>query len=150
MKRAAPNGTAQVFTVLAKILLDLAFFIFNVLALDRVIFANSHLFGHGAGILLGHIEVPGARRRVQTDLDRRRLRHSRLSCIGEAWLPREILGARLLLAYRAESTAKQQDLEEFARMAYKPDSVPGLPPWMTIPLPPPLPTGSSCQPGPLG
>jgi len=24
------------------------------------------------------------------------------------------------------------------------------PPWMTIPLAPPLPTGSSCQPGPLG
>ncbi len=36
------------------------------------------------------------------------------------------------------------------RTACKPDSVPGLPPSMTIPLAPPLPTGSSCQPGFLG
>ncbi|EKX55622.1 hypothetical protein D516_4104 [Rhodobacter sp. AKP1] len=36
------------------------------------------------------------------------------------------------------------------RAACKPDSVPGLPPSMTIPLAPPLPTGSSCQPGFLG
>ena len=35
-------------------------------------------------------------------------------------------------------------------MACKPDFVQGLPPWMTIPLAPPLPTGSSCQPGPAG
>ncbi len=35
-------------------------------------------------------------------------------------------------------------------MACKPDSVPGSPPSMTIPLAPPLPTGSSCQPGPAG
>lgn len=37
-----------------------------------------------------------------------------------------------------------------ARMACKPDFVPGLPPSMTIPLAPPLLTGSSCQPGPSG
>ena len=35
-------------------------------------------------------------------------------------------------------------------MACKPDFVPGLPPSMTIPLAPPLLTGSSCQPGPSG
>ena len=35
-------------------------------------------------------------------------------------------------------------------MACKPGSVQGLPLWMTIPLAPPLPVGSSCQPGPLG
>ena len=35
-------------------------------------------------------------------------------------------------------------------MACKPDFVPGSPPSMTIPLAPPLPTGSSCQPGPAG
>jgi len=39
---------------------------------------------------------------------------------------------------------------EFARMACKPDSVLPLRGGMTIPLGPPLPTGSSCQPGPLG
>ena len=39
---------------------------------------------------------------------------------------------------------------EFARMAYKPDSVQELPPWMIIPLPHLLPGRSSCQPGPLG
>ena len=39
---------------------------------------------------------------------------------------------------------------KYARMACKPDFVQGLPPWMTIPLAPPLPTGSSCQPGPAG
>ena len=38
----------------------------------------------------------------------------------------------------------------FARRACKPDSVQGLPLWMIIPLPPLSPTGSSCQPGPLG
>lgn len=38
----------------------------------------------------------------------------------------------------------------FARKACKPDSVQGLPLWMIIPLPPLSPTGSSCQPGPLG
>jgi hypothetical protein len=37
-----------------------------------------------------------------------------------------------------------------ARMACKPDSVPGLPPLTAIHLGPPLPTGSSCQPGFLG
>ena len=35
-------------------------------------------------------------------------------------------------------------------MAYKPDSVQVLPPWMTIPLGCLLPDTSSCQPGPLG
>jgi hypothetical protein len=38
--------------------------------------------------------------------------------------------------------------QRFARMACKPDSVPGFPPWMTIPLPHRLPGRSSCQPGP--
>lgn len=37
-----------------------------------------------------------------------------------------------------------------AQKACKPDSVREFPPWMTIPLAPPLPAGSSCQPGPLG
>jgi hypothetical protein len=56
-------------------LFDLAFFVFYMLALYGVVFAHNHFFCHGAGILLGHIEMPSARRRVQTDLDRRRLRH---------------------------------------------------------------------------
>ena len=77
-----------------------------MLALDGVVLLDRHLFGHGAGVLLGHIEVPGASRRVQTDLDRRRFGHGRLSCIRAAPQPREILEARLLLTGRAESTDK--------------------------------------------
>ena len=50
----------------------------------------------------------------------------------------------------AQSRQAHMGIAEDARKACKPDSVPGLPPWMTIPLAPPLPAGSSCQPGPLG
>jgi hypothetical protein len=105
-----------------KTLLDLAFLVFDMLTLDRVIFAHGHLLGHGAGILLGHIEVPGARRRVQTDLDRRRLRHSRLSCIGETPLPREILEARLLRQAMAESTRKRAGVA--GKCGQRPHSLP--------------------------
>jgi len=51
---------------------------------------------------------------------------------------------------RASGPALFPKTREFARRACKPDSVQGLPLWMTIPLAPPLPAGSSCQPGSLG
>jgi hypothetical protein len=103
-----------------QILLDLAFFVFDVLPLDGIVLFHNHLFGHGTGILLGHIEVPRASRRVQTDLDRRRFGHGRLSCIGETPLPREILEACLLRMDAAESTAKPQEILHFPQPARKP------------------------------
>ena len=50
----------------------------------------------------------------------------------------------------ARETAAGRRTGTDVRTACKPDSVPGLPPSMTIPLVPPLPAGSSCQPGVLG
>ena len=63
------------YQIRKQILLDLAFFVFNVLADNRVVFTDNHFFGHGAGIFLGHIEMARARGRVQADLDCGRLRH---------------------------------------------------------------------------
>ena len=59
-------------------LLDLAFFILDMLAHHRVVLTYDHLFGHGACVFLGHVEMARARGRVQTDLDCRRLRHGYL------------------------------------------------------------------------
>ncbi len=69
-------------------LLDLAFLVFDMLALDGVILLDDHLFGHRAGVLLGHVEVPRARGRVQADLDGGGLCHGCLPCIGETLAPR--------------------------------------------------------------
>ena len=57
------------------ILLDFAFFVFDVLANNGVIFTHNHFFGHGARVFLGHVEVTSARGRVQADFDRGWLRH---------------------------------------------------------------------------
>ena len=59
-------------------LLDLAFFVLDMLPSDRIVFTNGHFLGHGASVFLGHVEVARARGRVQTDLDCRRLRHGYL------------------------------------------------------------------------
>lgn len=72
--KTAPKGAAECGQD-RQILLDLAFFVFNMLALDGVIFLDDHFIGHGARVFLGHIKVPRACRRVQTDLDRRRFGH---------------------------------------------------------------------------
>ena len=72
-KKAAPTGTA-LNTQSQAILLDLAFLVFDMLAHNRVILTYRHLFGHGAGVFLGHIEMARACGRVQTALDGRRLR----------------------------------------------------------------------------
>ena len=56
-------------------LLDLAFFVLDVLARDGVVLPHAHLLGHGARVLLGHIEEARARSRVQADLNRGRLGH---------------------------------------------------------------------------
>ena len=56
-------------------LLDLAFFVLDMLAHNRVVLTNGHFLGHGTRVFLGHVEVARARGRVQTDLDGRRLRH---------------------------------------------------------------------------
>ena len=77
---------------------------------DRIVFANRHLFGHRPCVLLGHIEVTGAGRRVQPDLDGRRLRHGLRSCFGESRSmrdPVEFVGTRLLSARPIESTVNR-------------------------------------------
>ena len=56
-------------------LFDFAFFVFDVFARNGVIFFDDHLFGHGARVLFGHIEVAGACGGVQADFDRGWLRH---------------------------------------------------------------------------
>ena len=58
-----------------QILLDLAFFVLNVLTRNWVILTCDHLFSHCTCVLFGHIEVACARGRVQTDFDRGWLRH---------------------------------------------------------------------------
>lgn len=63
-------------------LLDLAFLVFDMLARDGVVLSNHHLFRHRSGILLGHVEMPRVSGRIQTDLDRRRLRHGPNSSAG--------------------------------------------------------------------
>jgi len=58
-----------------QILFDLTFFVFDMLAHDWVVFARCHFLGHCACVFLGHIEVARARRGVQADFNRGRLRH---------------------------------------------------------------------------
>ena len=87
-------------------LLDLAFFIFNVLARDGIIFPNDHFLGHCARILFGHIEVACVCGRVQTNFDCGRLRHfiySVQAAAGSAALRNP--EARLLTVGRGLSTA---------------------------------------------
>ena len=43
-------------------LLDLALFVLNMLACDRVILSDAHLVRHVAGILFRHVEVSGSSR----------------------------------------------------------------------------------------
>jgi len=56
-------------------LLDLAFFVFDVLAHNRVILLHDHLFGHGPCVFLRHVKMPSPRGGVQADFDGGRLRH---------------------------------------------------------------------------
>lgn len=74
-QKTALGGAASSVSQKGKILLDLAFFVFDVLARNWVVFAHYHLLGHGAGVLLGHIKVARASGRVQADFDRGWLRH---------------------------------------------------------------------------
>ena len=56
-------------------LLNFAFFIFNMLANDRIILPDNHFFRHGACIFLGHVKVARIRARIQADLNCGWLRH---------------------------------------------------------------------------
>jgi hypothetical protein len=69
------------------ILLDLAFFVLNVLAYNWVVFVHDHFLGHCAGVLFGHVEVASARCRVQADLDCGWLRHFNAPKAGDALRP---------------------------------------------------------------
>jgi hypothetical protein len=74
-EKAAPHWDTAKPSQKAVILLDLAFFIFNVLARNGIIFTHNHFLGHGPRVFLCHIEMACPRRRVQTDFDRCWLRH---------------------------------------------------------------------------
>jgi hypothetical protein len=72
---------------------------------NRIVLLDDHLFGHRTGVLLGHVEVAGARSRVQADLDGGGLCHGRFLYIEDGRAPGEIIEARLLSTQAAESTA---------------------------------------------
>src|SRR3546814_2924250 len=59
----------------ARGLFDLGFLELDMLAHDRVIFAERQLLGLGARVLLGHIEEAGVSRADELDLDGGRLGH---------------------------------------------------------------------------
>ncbi len=63
------------------ILLDLTFFVINVLACNGIVFFHNHFFGHGPRVLFGHVEMACTRGRVKTDLDRGWLSHFVISCV---------------------------------------------------------------------
>jgi len=59
-------------------LLNLAFFIFYVLARYGIVLSHHHFFGHCARVLFGHIKMSGSRARIQADFDCGWLRHVKL------------------------------------------------------------------------
>src|SRR6185503_13704910 len=65
----------------ARASLDLGFLELDVLARDRVVFAEGHLLGDVPGILLGYVEEAGVGGADELDLDRGRLGHDSLSKI---------------------------------------------------------------------
>src|ERR1700722_17466855 len=76
IKRKTPGrGRACSSVEAGERLLDLAFAELDVLAHDGIVLLQHHLFGLGAGVLLGDIEEAGVRRRVQADLDGSRFGH---------------------------------------------------------------------------
>jgi hypothetical protein len=56
-------------------LLDFCFFELDVLAHDGVILFHDHLFGHGARVLLGYVEIASVRGALKLDFDRCWLSH---------------------------------------------------------------------------
>lgn len=68
-------------------LFDLAFDKFYVLADDRIIFPDLHLFRHGPSVLLGDVKEPGVGRGIQFDFYRCRFGHSEGSSLVTAERP---------------------------------------------------------------
>ncbi len=60
------------------ILLDLAFLEFDVLARHRVVLFQHELLGHGARVLLGHVEIARVGGGIQPDFNGCRLGHESL------------------------------------------------------------------------
>jgi len=75
-----------------------------MLARNGVVFLDDHLFGHGARVFLGYVEMACARGRVQTDLDRGWLRHV-MSPAAPAPAECDNPEARVLMVTRRESTS---------------------------------------------
>lgn len=67
-------------------LLDLAFFVFHVLAYNWVILTHDHFLSHGTGVFLRYVEVASSRSGVQADFDGGRLRH--VSSLSWVWATR--------------------------------------------------------------
>ena len=99
------------FSQVGQILLDLAFLVFDMFAHNRVKFvgpSSSGVIVRASSCDIGNAQ-PG--RRVQTDLDRRRLRHLACSCCGARRLcePPGILSGSCLLAKKGpESTGNHR------------------------------------------
>jgi hypothetical protein len=72
-----PRSRARLFQNLVReqILLDLAFFVFDVLTHNRIVLTNNHFLGHCTCVFLCDVKVACPRGRVQTDFNRGRLRH---------------------------------------------------------------------------
>jgi hypothetical protein len=74
-KKAAEKSAAFSKSKRKSILLDFAFFVFDVFAYNWVILTNDHFFCHCTCVFLCHIKVTSARGRVQADFDCGWLRH---------------------------------------------------------------------------
>ncbi len=74
-EKSRPNQSGLFKLRRGQILLDLAFFVLDVLAYNWVVLTADHFLGHGTSVLLSNVEVASARCRVQADFDRGWLRH---------------------------------------------------------------------------
>ena len=73
-KATQRRGFIQIVSQIS--LLDLTFFVVDVLTHNGVVLLHNHLFGHGPRVFLCHVKVPGPRGGVQADLDGGWLRHN--------------------------------------------------------------------------
>jgi hypothetical protein len=85
LKKGRAIARPHKISVVAR-LLNFAFFIFNMLAYNRIILPDNHFLCHGTCIFLGHVKVARVRTRIQADLDCGWLRHCN-SPTGAAYWP---------------------------------------------------------------
>lgn len=66
-------------------LFDFAFFIFNVLTNNRIIFTNNHFLSHCPRIFFSHVEVASSRTGIQAYLNCGWLRHGKSPTDAAEW-----------------------------------------------------------------